>query len=106
MKVERGSMHTIPILRSQLQFYIEHNLNIRQIAKMFGCSRRTVKWRMQHNGIPRICERYSCISDTDLKETVTFIVYNNNPNLGEQLIDGILRSSRLNVKQQCLRDIM
>ena len=105
MEVERGSMPTTPILRLQLKFYIEHNLTIRQISKIFGCSRRTVKWRMQHYGIPRIREIYSCISDTDLKETVTFIVY-NNPNLGERLIDGILRSSRLTVHQQCLRDIM
>ena len=106
MEVERGrGRPTIPILRSQLQFYIEHNFTIRQISKMFGCSRRTVERRMQHYGIPRIRERYSCISDTDLKERVTSIVY-NNPNLGEQLIDGILHSSGLIVQRQRVRDIM
>ena len=53
---------------------------------MFGCSRRTTERRIQHYGIPRINERYSCTSDTDLKETVTTIVL-NNPNLGEQVIE-------------------
>ena len=49
---------------------------------------------MQHYGIPR---RYSFISDSDFKERVTSIIY-NNPNLGERLIDGILRSTGLIVQ--------
>ena len=105
-EVERGrGRPTIPILRSHLQFYIEHNFTIKQISQMFRCSRRTVERRMQHYGIPRMRERYSCISDSDLKERVTSIAQ-NNPNLGERSIDGILRSTGLIIQRQRLRDIM
>ena len=40
MEVERGrGRPTIPILRSHLQFYIEHNFTIQQISQIFRCSR-------------------------------------------------------------------
>ena len=106
MDVERNrGRPTIPILRSHLQFYIEHNFTIQQISKMFGCSRRTIERRMQCYGIPRIRARYSSISDSDLKERITYITQ-NNPNLGERSIDGILRSTGLIIQRQRLRDIM
>ena len=55
MEAERGrGRPTIPILRSHLEFYIEHNFTIKQISQRFGCCRRTVERRMQQYGIPRI----------------------------------------------------
>ena len=60
---------------------------------------------MQHYGIPRMRERYSSISDCNLKERVTSIV-RSNPNLGERSIDGILRSTGLIIQRQRIRDTM
>ena len=60
---------------------------------------------MQQFGIPRICDKYSSISDSELKERVASVVH-NNPNLGEQYIDGILHSTGLIIQRQHLRDIM
>lgn len=84
----------IPILRSHLEFYLEHSFTIKQISQMFGYYRKMVEQKIQHYGIPRIRERYSSISDSDLKERITTIAQ-NNPNLGERSIDGVLRSTGL-----------
>ena len=105
MEVETGRGGPIPILRSHLEFCIEHNFTIKQISRMFGCCRRTVEQRIQHYGIPRMRKRYSSISDSDLKKRITSITQ-NNPNLDERFIDGILCSDGLIIQQQCLKDII
>ena len=95
---------SIPISESHIRFYLEYNFSIKQIADMFGCSRRTIERRMRQNGInPR--ERYSSISDDDLQEFVSSIAL-HNPNLGERSVDGILRSQGIVVQRQRLRDVL
>ena len=73
---------------------MEHSFTIEQISQLFQCSRRTIERRLRSFGIPRARERYSSISDDDLKQGVTDLVQ-NNPNLGEKSIDGLLRSNEL-----------
>ena len=91
--------------RSHLEFYMEHRFSITAISQIFQCSRRTIERRLQNFGIPRARERYSSISDDDLKQRVMELVQ-NNPNLGEKSIDGLLCSDGIFIQRQRLRDIL
>jgi len=84
---------------------MEHSFTIEQISQLFQCSRRTIERRLQSFGLPRARERYSAISDDDLKQRVTDLVQ-NNPNLGEKSIDGLLRSNGVIIQRQRLRDTL
>ena len=102
-QIHRGRP-SLPIEESHIQFYVEYNFTVGQIADMFGCSKRTIERRMQQYGI-RLRERYSTINDHDLNELISTLAY-NNPNLGERSIDGILRSSGIIVQRQRIRDAL
>ena len=82
----RRGRPTLPIEEPHIRFYVENNFNVSQIADLFGCSKRTIERRMQQYGI-RMRERYSTISDHDLRELVLTVTY-SNPNLGERSVDG------------------
>ena len=86
-----------PISKEQLLFFVQHNFKVTEIARLFGCSRRTVERRMQeyHISGPRSC--YSRISDSDLQETIGTLC-SRNPNLGEKSIDGLLRAQGIIVQ--------
>ena len=60
---------TLPIEEPHIKFYVENNFNVLQIADLFGCSKCTIERRMQKYGI-RMRERYSTISDHNLRELV------------------------------------
>ena len=55
----------ILITEEQLRYFVEHAFKVRDIAHLFGCSKRTVERRLQEYGIVREC-RYSNISDDHL----------------------------------------
>ena len=74
------------------------------IAKLFGCSRRTVERRMQEYNIS-MQSRYSLISDADLRQVVATLS-SRNPNLGEKSIDGLLRAQGIIVQRHRIRDIL
>ena len=49
------------IAKDHLQFYLQHNFKIQDIAVMFGCSKRTIEQRMTEYGLSAQ-GRYSTIS--------------------------------------------
>ena len=94
----------IPIRESHIRLYLDYNFSIKQIANLFGCSRRTIERRIRQTGI-NVHERYSSISDHELHELVGSVTF-NNPNLGERSVDGILRSQGIVIQRQRLRDAL
>lgn len=94
----------LPISEEQLLFFIQHNFKVAEIARLFGCSRRTIERRMQGYGISaHSC--YSRISDSDLRETIGTLC-SRNPNLGEKSIDGLLRAQGIIVQRHRIRDAL
>ena len=63
----------ISITEEQLCYFVEHAFKVRDIAHLFGCSKRTVERRLQEYGIVREC-RYSNISDDHLSEVIGSIL--------------------------------
>ena len=59
---------------------------------------------MQEYGISSR-SRYSTISDSELEAVISSFVI-SNPNLGEESVDGLLRSQRVVIQRQRLRDAM
>ena len=83
----------IAITEEQILFFAEHGFTTAAIAKLFGCSRRTVERRMQEFNIT-MRSRYSNISDLELGRIVASICL-RNPNLGEKSIDGLFTQIRI-----------
>ena len=54
------------ITAEQLAFYLDHDFKVVDIAKMFGCSRRTIERRMMEFGMSSR-DKYTSISDEEQK---------------------------------------
>ena len=103
-QLRRKGRPCISISEEQICFFFEHDFKIVDIAKLFGCSRRTVERRMQEYNIS-MQSRYSLISDADLRQVVATLS-SRNPNLGEKSIDGLLRAQGIIVQRHRIRDIL
>ena len=101
--VSRGRPRVL-ISEEQLQFYVEHGFKLCDIARLFGCSRRTVERRMQEYGITREC-RYSTIPDEQLAEVVGNLLL-FQPNAGEKSVSGFLRAQGIVVQRSRVREAL
>ena len=75
----------ISITSSQVLFYLEHGCKINDIASLFGCSRRTIEFRLQEVGVS-VRKLYSQISDGALCQIVHGIIA-LNPRVGPKTVD-------------------
>ena len=62
-QLRRKGRPCIPISDGQIRFFIEHNFKVVGIAKLCGCSRRTIEQRMHEYNISMLSS-YSHISDS------------------------------------------
>ena len=92
------------ITAEQLTFYLDHDFKVFDIAKMFGCSRRTVERRMREFGMSSR-DKYTSISDEELTEVVEQFT-SLCPKIGEKTVDGMLRSRGINVQRQRIRETL
>lgn len=92
------------ITAEQVTFYLDHGFKVVDIAKMFGCSRRTIERRMTEFGLS-FRDRYTSISDEELMETVEQFT-SLCPMIGEKTVDGMLRSRGINVQRQRIRETL
>ena len=92
------------ITAEQVTFYLDHGFKVVDIAKMFGCSRRTIERRMMEFGLS-FRDRYTSISDEELMETVEQFT-SLCPMIGEKTVDGMLRSRGINVQRQRIRETL
>lgn len=101
--VSRGRPRIL-ISEDQLHFYVEHGLKVCDIARLFGCSRRTIERRMHEYGIRRE-SRYSSISDDQLADILGNMLL-LQPNIGENSISGALRAQGIIVQRYRVRETL
>lgn len=92
------------IAEDHLQFYLQHNFKVQDIAVMFGCSKRTIERRMTEYGLSAR-GKYSTISDTNLCEIIQQILHFNS-NMGEKSVEGALKARGIVVQRSRIRDLM
>ena len=89
----------VEIGEHQLRYLIEQGFKIKDIAKIFGCSTRTIERRLVTFHISRT---YSDISDSELDKLVSEI-NTLHPNCGEKSVSGRLRSSGYHIQRERVR---
>ena len=89
----------VKVDEQQLEFLVESNFRIIDIATIFDCSRRTVERRIKDLGL----DRYTSISEYDLDNLVRNIVV-LHPQCGEKSVLSHLRSEGVRVQRQKIRD--
>ena len=87
-----------------LQFYLEHNFKVKDIAHMLGCSKRTIERRMAMHGL-NARTRYTPIRDEDLRDMIKQILQFNS-NMGEKSVEGALRARGVVIQRARVRDII
>ena len=94
------------VIAEDHQFYLQHNFKIRDIAVMFGRSKRTIvtERRMTEYGLSAR-GRYSTISDTNLCEIIQQILHFNS-NMGEKSVEGALKARGGVVQRSRILDLM
>ena len=90
----------IKIGQEQLEYLVESQFRIKDIATLFNCSTRTVK-RMRELCISPTS--YTAISDDEL-DNITCAITSAYPQCGEKLVSGRLRSQGIHVQRQRVRD--
>ncbi|XP_041453550.1 uncharacterized protein LOC121406606 [Lytechinus variegatus] len=91
------------ISADQLRFFAgDLHCNVKDSAKCFNVSERTIKRRLQEYGIS-LRSLYSPIDDNELDEKVEFILQ-NMPMAGYKTVDGYLTSQHVRVQRQRIRD--
>ena len=89
------------IPNTQLDFLLSHSFTITQIAKMFGCHRRTIHRRIQEYQLST--HHFSAITDSDLDNIVRSMCTLHQRS-GEKSIEGKLRSVGLRVQRERIRE--
>lgn len=91
------------IPRQQLQYLIEHQFTVPQMAGMLGVSTRTVEKRMSEFGLS-IRQQYASLTDGELEGIVREILQ-QYPTCGNQQLQGYLVSRGVCVQRDHLRDV-
>ena len=92
----------IYITKSELQNLLELRFTQVEIAKLFGCSARTVRRRIICYGLQEFV-RFSVITDQDLDELVKQFVI-NFPCAGQKTLAGHLQSQGYHIQRWRIRD--
>ena len=94
----------LSITKDQLQYLLDQQFTQSDIAKMLGCSARTIHRRILQFGLSGLCT-YSTISDTELDEVVEDFV-TSVPTAGCKTLAGHLSTLGLKLQRQRVRDSM
>ena len=101
--ISRGRPRML-ITEDHLQFYLQHNFKVKDIATMVGCSKRTIERRMATYGL-NTRTSYTQISDEELRATIHQLLQFNS-NLGEKSVDGALRARGVCIQRARIRDAL
>ena len=93
---------SIPISETELRSLLELHCSQCDIAKLYGCSSRTIRRRILHFGLDMITA-YDTISDADLDAIVSNVVL-SFPSAGQTTLEGILRSRGHHIQRWRIRD--
>jgi len=93
---------SICIRESELRNLLELRFTQVEIAKLFGCSARTVRRRILEYGLQEVI-RFSDLSDEALDEEVTKFVL-HFPCAGQKTLAGYLQSQGLHIQRWRIRD--
>ena len=88
--LRRRGRPSIPILEAELVTLLELHFSQSDIAKLFGCSARTIRRQIDHFGLGNVIA-YDNISDADLDGIVSNFVL-SFPTAGQKTLEGHLRS--------------
>ena len=102
--ISQGSRPPMLIAEDHLQFYLEHNFKVKDIAHMLGCSKRTIERRMAMHEL-NARTRYTPIRDEDLRDIIKQILQFNS-NMGEKSVEGALRARGVVIQRARVRDII
>ena len=83
---ERGRPR-LQIQFEQLQFLLEKNFKVAEIANLFGTGKRTVEKRMNDFGLSAR-DSYSTLTDQELDELIT-VIQRDFPNTGSKRVTGL-----------------
>lgn len=92
----------IKIEEEQIIFLVDTNFRIKDIASMFGCSRRTIERRLLEFGISN---NFTSLTDEDLDDIIQTILC-VHPQCGEKTITGRLRSQGIKIQRERIRNSM
>ncbi|XP_062314066.1 uncharacterized protein LOC134018197 isoform X2 [Osmerus eperlanus] len=95
-------LYPLPI--SALESYLLSGLTAVDIARLFGVSERTIRWRMAHNGI-RVSDLNTKMDDQQLDAMVTEILQ-HHPNTGYKMMIGYLNSRGIKIQKQRVQESM
>ena len=93
---ERGRPR-LEIQFEQLQFLVENNFKVSEIANLFATSKRTIERRMNDFGLSAR-DTYTTLTDQELDELIT-VIQRDFPNAGSKRMTGLLRARDVNVQQ-------
>ena len=91
----------VQVDEQQLQFLLDNNFRIKDIAVIFGCSTRTIERRKRE--LQLTSGNYSMISDIGLDTMVEEITH-LYPHCGEKILSGRLHSNSIHIQRQRIRD--
>lgn len=87
--VQRGSSFQV-ITQEQLEYLLEQNFKVREIAQIYSVSARTIRRRMTAYGLS-VRQTYSGITDQELQEKVSEAIASCS-NIGSKIVSGYLMS--------------
>eukprot|EP00112_Aurelia_sp_Birch-Aquarium-sp1_P015218 Seg3354.3 transcript_id=Seg3354.3/GoldUCD/mRNA.D3Y31 product="hypothetical protein" protein_id=Seg3354.3/GoldUCD/D3Y31 len=100
-KLDQRGRPAFIITKDQLEFYLENNVCVRDIAKMLSVSQSTIKRRLLEFGLS-VGMTYTRIDDKDLDDNVTGLV-SQFPNCGYRRMYGLLMSHSIKVTEKRVR---
>ena len=92
----------IYIPEDQLVLLLDHHFKLTDIAHMLMVSPRTVRRRVIQYGLENVAT-FSDISDSDL-DKLTSDFHHDNPNSGLRSLEGYLRSRRIHIQRERVRE--
>ena len=100
--LRRRGRPSVPILEAELVTLLELHFSQSDIAKLFGCSARTIRRRIDHFGLGNVIA-YDNISDADLDGIVSNFVL-SFPTAGQKTLEGHLRSRGYHIQRWRIRE--
>ena len=93
----------LTVTKEQLEYFIENEFHIPQVAEMLKISVSTVKRRMREFGVS-VRDRYTVIDDPTLSSAIQDIQH-SNPNSGYRMVNAILKLQRIVVPIHRVRQL-
>uniref|UniRef100_A0A3B3I997 Integrase catalytic domain-containing protein n=1 Tax=Oryzias latipes TaxID=8090 RepID=A0A3B3I997_ORYLA len=92
------------ISSEQLQYLLDFHFTVREIARLFGVSYRTIRRRMSEYGLS-VRMSYSDLPDPDLREIISHFI-GQFPNSGIKTVSGYLNSIGLRIQRSRIMETL